>query len=87
VPLTRRRHGRITNSHQELVRALQRDKGHLRQSLRLLAGRGWLVMGRSSGGQAAFLRLTPEDRNGPRSLQEVVSKWQASRNKELLCMS
>ena len=55
-----RTQGSITSSHQELVRALQRDKGNLSQSLRTLAGRGWRVIGRSSGGKAESLRLTPE---------------------------
>jgi DNA-binding MarR family transcriptional regulator len=52
--------GSITSSHQELVRALQQDKGNLSHSLRTLAGRGWIVIGRSSGGKAEFLRLTLE---------------------------
>ena len=55
-----RTQGRITSSHQELVRALQRDKGNISHSLRTLEGRGWIVMGRSSGGKAESLRLTPE---------------------------
>ena len=55
-----RTQGRITSSHQELVRALQRDKGNSSQSLRTLEERGWMVIGRSSGGKAASLRLTPE---------------------------
>ena len=55
-----RTQGRITSSHQELVYALQRDKGNLSHSLQTLEGRGWLVMSRSSGGKAASLRLTPE---------------------------
>ncbi len=36
------------------------DKGNLSHSLRTLEGRGWMVIGRSSGGKAASLRLTPE---------------------------
>jgi DNA-binding MarR family transcriptional regulator len=55
-----RTQGRITSSHQELVRALQRDKGNLSHSLRTLEERGWIVIGRSSGGKAESLRLTPE---------------------------
>ena len=55
-----RTHGRITSSHQELVCALQRDKGQISHSLRTLEVRGWLVIGRSSGGKAEALRLTPE---------------------------
>jgi hypothetical protein len=55
-----RTQGRITRSQQELVRALQRDKGNISHSLQTLAGRGWMVIGRSFGGKAASLRLTPE---------------------------
>jgi DNA-binding MarR family transcriptional regulator len=55
-----RTHGRITSSHQELVRALHRDKGNISHSLQTLEGRGWLTIGRSSGGKAESLRLTPE---------------------------
>lgn len=55
-----RTQGRITRSHQELGRALQRDTGNSSQSLRTLEERGWMVMGRSFGGKAASLRRTPE---------------------------
>ena len=55
-----RTQGRITSSHPELVRALHRDKGTSSQSLGTLAARGWILIGRSSGGKAASLRLTPE---------------------------
>jgi len=54
--------GMITRSHQELVHALQRDKSNVSHSLRTLALRGWLVIGRSAGGKAEHLRLTPEGR-------------------------
>ena len=59
-----RTQGRITSSHQELVRALQRDKGNISHSLRTLEVRGWLVIARSSGGKAESLRLTPEGQKG-----------------------
>jgi hypothetical protein len=55
-----RTQGRSTSRHQELGRALQRDKGNISHSLRPWEARGWLVMGRSFGGTAASLRLTPE---------------------------
>lgn len=55
-----RTQGRITSSHQELVRALHRDKGNISHSLRTLETRGWLVIGRSSGGKAESLMLTRE---------------------------
>ena len=56
----RRTQGRITSSHQELVRALQGDKGNISHSLRTLEVRGWIVMSRSSGGKAESLMLTLE---------------------------
>ena len=52
--------GMITSSHEELARALQRDKGNISHSLRTLEVRGWIVLGRSLGGKAESLRLTPE---------------------------
>ncbi len=39
---------------------LQRDKGNISQSLRTLERHGFLIIGRSSGGQAESLRLTQE---------------------------
>lgn len=55
-----RTQGRITSSHQALVRALQGDKGNLSHSLRTLEVRGWIVISRSPGGKAASLRRTRE---------------------------
>jgi hypothetical protein len=55
-----RTQGRITSSHPELVRARHRDQGNSSHSLGTLAARGWILLGRSSGGKAASLRLTPE---------------------------
>jgi hypothetical protein len=55
-----RTRGRITSSHQDLVRALPGDKGNLRHSLRPRAARGLIVLGRSPGGKAASLWLTLE---------------------------
>jgi len=52
----------IASSHQELVRALQGDKGKISHSLRTLEMRGWIVIGRSLGGTAEDVRLTPEGR-------------------------
>jgi len=43
-----------------LVRALQRDKGHRSHSLHTLERHGLLIIGRSSGGHAESLVLTPE---------------------------
>jgi DNA-binding MarR family transcriptional regulator len=56
--------GMITSSHQELVHALQGDKGNSSHSLRTLEVRGWIVMGRSAGGKAEYLMLSPEGLKG-----------------------
>ncbi len=55
-----RTNGIIASSHYELVRALQRDKGNLSHSLHTLERHGLLIIGRSSGGHAESLVLTPE---------------------------
>jgi DNA-binding MarR family transcriptional regulator len=56
----RRTGGVISSSHQDLVVALQEDKGNLSHSLRTLEGRGLLVIGRSRGGKTESLYLTDE---------------------------
>ena len=54
-----RRTGRvISSSHQDLIVALQGDKGNISHSLRTLEARGLLVIVRSQGGKAAALYLT-----------------------------
>lgn len=56
-----RRTNRVVSSrHQPLVQALPHAKGNISRSLRLLEARGLVNIGRSSGGQAANLRLTSE---------------------------
>ena len=52
--------GRSPSSHQKLVCPLHRDKGNVSHRLGTLAARGWLVIGRSSGGKAESVWLTPE---------------------------
>jgi hypothetical protein len=54
-----RSHGVIASSHQELVRALHGDKGNISYSLRTLERQGLLSIGRSPGGHAESLLLTP----------------------------
>ena len=44
-----RTQGRITRSHQELVRALQRDKGNISHSLLTWEERGGAVTGSGTG--------------------------------------
>ena len=48
----------IASRHQELVGALQGDKGNISHSLRTLEARGLLVIVRSHGGKAEALYLT-----------------------------
>ena len=55
----RRTQGVITSSHQELVQALQRDEGNISHSLQTLERHGLLIIGRSPGGHAESLLLTP----------------------------
>jgi DNA-binding MarR family transcriptional regulator len=57
-----RSRGLTSSSHQELVRALGGDKGNISHSLRTLEAGGWIVIGRSPGGKAEYLRLTPRGR-------------------------
>jgi DNA-binding MarR family transcriptional regulator len=64
--------GVILSSHEELVKTLQRDKGTISRSLRLLEVRGWIVIGRSPGGKAHPLALTPE---GHKRAAEVTKSW------------
>jgi DNA-binding MarR family transcriptional regulator len=64
--------GFISSSHEELVKTRQRDKGTISRSLRTLEARGWIVIGRSPGGQAQHLTLTPE---GHKRAAEVVKSW------------
>ena len=55
-----RTRGMILSSHQDLVRALRGAKGNLRHSLQTLEARGLIGLGRSPGGKAVALWLTPE---------------------------
>ena len=54
-----RTRGVPASSHEELVKALGNDKGNISHSLRTLEARGWLVLGRTPGGRAESLYLTP----------------------------
>ena len=56
-----RTRGVVASSHQELVaRPSGRQGVTISHSLRTLAARGWLIIGRSAGGKAESLRLAPE---------------------------
>jgi DNA-binding MarR family transcriptional regulator len=63
--------GVIVSSHGNLVHALKGDKGTISRSLRTLEARGWLNIGRSPGGKAHHLTLTPE---GHQRAAEVAKK-------------
>ena len=54
-----RTRGVMASSHAELVKALGGDKGNMSHSLRTLEVRGWIVLGRTPGGRAESLYLTP----------------------------
>ena len=55
-----RTQGQTSMSHHELVKALGRDKSNISHSLRTLEAQGLIVIGRTSGGRAEYLHLTPE---------------------------
>lgn len=57
-----RTHGVIAMGPRELVQTLRQDKSHIRHSLRTLAARGLLVIGRPPGGKAESLDLTSAGR-------------------------
>ena len=52
--------GVVVSSHEELVKALGGYKGNISRSLQTLESRGFIVIGRSPGGNAHHLRLTAE---------------------------
>lgn len=55
-----RTHGGTSSSHHELLQALPGNKSNISRSLRTLEKRGWIVIGRTAGGKAESLYLTPE---------------------------
>jgi DNA-binding MarR family transcriptional regulator len=72
-----RTNGGLANSHQELVMQLQHDKGNLSHSLRTLEKRGWIAIGRSPGGKAENVIITPAGQNEVAKLNKVVNKeWE-----------
>ena len=54
-----RSQGRMSMGHLELGKALVGDKSNISHSLRTLETRGWIVIGRTPGGRAEYLDLTP----------------------------
>ena len=63
--------GMIVRSHEDLVKALPAEKGNLSHSLSTLEERGWIVLGRSPGGKAQPVTLTPE---GSQRASEMTEK-------------
>jgi DNA-binding MarR family transcriptional regulator len=63
--------GFISSSHEELGKALQRDKGTISRSLRTLETHGWIIVGRSAGGKAQYVRLTSA---GHQKAAEIAEK-------------
>jgi DNA-binding MarR family transcriptional regulator len=76
--------GFIVSSHEDLVRALREDKGNISRSLRTLEARGWIVIGRSPGGKAQHLTLTPEGhKRAAEMAKKLLLRHRQLRNKEL----
>jgi hypothetical protein len=55
-----RTRGMLRRSHQDLVRAVPGDQGNRSHRLQTLEARGLIALGRSPGGNAESLGLTPE---------------------------
>ena len=66
-----RTRGMIVRSHEDLVKALPADQGHRSHRLHPLEDRGWIVLGRSPGGKAHHVTLTPE---GSQRASEMTEK-------------
>jgi len=62
----------FSSSHQKLVQALPNAKGNISHSLRLLAARGLVEIGRWLGGQAENVRLTSE---GCQKASEIAGSY------------
>jgi DNA-binding MarR family transcriptional regulator len=69
-----RSNGRLASGHQELVVELQHDKGNFSHSLRTLEKRGWVEIGRSPGGKAEHVIITPAGQHEVLKLNKVVNK-------------
>ncbi len=54
-----RTRGVTASSHEEWVKALGGDEGNISHSFHTLEARGWIVLGRTPGGRAESLHLTP----------------------------
>ncbi len=63
LTLHQRTRGTLAMSHLELVQAMGGDRSNVGQSLRTLEARGLLTIGRTPGGKAEYVVLTPEGLN------------------------
>ncbi len=55
-----RTRGTLAMSHLELVQAIGGDRSNIGHSLRTLEARGLITIGRTPGGKAQYVALTPE---------------------------
>jgi DNA-binding MarR family transcriptional regulator len=55
-----RTHGGTSMGHLEPVKVLAGDKSTISHSLHTVETRGWIIIGRTPGGRAEYLDLTPE---------------------------
>jgi DNA-binding MarR family transcriptional regulator len=69
-----RTNGGLSTSHQALVMKLPHDRGNLSHSLRTLEKRGWIDIGRSRGGKAENVLITPAGQNEVSKLNKLVNK-------------
>jgi DNA-binding MarR family transcriptional regulator len=60
VAEAQRTQGSTASSHQERVEEVRGDKGNITRSLQTLEVREWIVIGRTRGGKAEYLYLTPK---------------------------
>lgn len=67
-----RTQGGLSTGHLDLVQQLGRDKSNVSHSLRTLETRGLITIGRSPGGQALYLDLTPEGRKWASKLAQKL---------------
>jgi DNA-binding MarR family transcriptional regulator len=63
--------GMIVSCHEDLVKALRKDKSNISRSLRTLEVRGWIMIGRSPGGKTQHVTLTSE---GAQRASEITKK-------------
>src|SRR4030095_1891510 len=76
--------GFILSSHEELVKALQRDKGTISRSLRILEGRGWISSSAVRRAAKRTISRSPQRGiKGLRKLQKVGIKRQRT-NKQVV---